>query len=115
MTITSSKMQSAVGCIISLNINGHLFINNLLKRISLKNPNLSQEQHDEESQVATYRLSQPPLQEYVVTLSNEDDADIAFDTIYILARDSMQAAYNALELSTDKHCKLLDVRLCDEW
>ena len=115
MTAISSRMQSAVGCIISLNINGRLFIKNLLKRNSLKNPSQSQEQPEEESQAATYKLSQSPLQEYVVTLSNEDDADIAFDTIYILARDSMEAAYNALELSTDRHCKLLDVRLCDEW
>ena len=101
-------MQSAVGCIISLNINGHLFIKNLLKRNSLKNPSQSQEQHDEESQAETYKLSQSPLQEYMVTLSDDEP-------IYILARNSMEAAYNAMELSTDRNCKLIDVRLCDEW
>ena len=108
MTTISSRMQSAVGCIISLNINGHLFIKNLLKRNSLKNLNPNQEQHDVESQEETYKLSQSPLQEYIVTLSNNEP-------IYILARNSMEAAYNALELSTDRNCKLIDVRLCDEW
>ena len=115
MTTISSRMQSAVGCIISLNINGHLFTKNLLKRNSLKNLSQSQEQHEEENQAATYELSQSPLQEYMVTMSNETNGFYSYDNIYILARNSMEAAYNAMELSTDRNCKLIDVRLCDEW
>ena len=114
MTILS-RMQSAVGCIISQNINGHLSIKNLFKRSSLKNPNQSQEQHEGESQEETYKLSQSPLQEYMVTLSNENEGFYSLDTIYILARNSMEAAYNAMELSEDRNCTLKDVRLCDEW
>lgn len=115
MTTISSRMQSVVGCIISLNINGRLFIKNLLKRNSLKNLNPNQEQHEGESQEETYELSHSPLQEYMVTLSNENDGFYSLDTIYILAHDSMEAAYNAMELSTDRNCTLKDVRLCDEW
>lgn len=34
---------------------------------------------------------------------------------YVLAPDSERAAWQALELSTQRDCKLLDVRLCDAW
>lgn len=81
----------------------------------MKNLNPNQEQHDVESQEETYKLSQSPLQEYMVTLSNENEGFYSLDTIYILAHDSMEAAYNAMELSTDRNCILKDVRLCDEW
>lgn len=81
----------------------------------MKNPNPNQEQHEEESQAETYELSHSQLQEYIVTLSNENDGFYSLDTIYILAHDSMEAAYNAMELSTDRNCTLKDVRLCDEW
>ena len=47
------------------------------------------------------------LKEYEVTLSGE--------TWYLLAEDSMQAAYSALELSEDRNTKLINVRIKDEW
>jgi len=53
-------------------------------------------------------LSHSPLQEWIVTLSSGEE-------MYILAADSMDAAYSALELSTDRHCKLLNVTRADEW
>ena len=37
------------------------------------------------------------------------------EEMYILAADSMDAAFSALELSTDRHCKLLNVTRADEW
>jgi len=74
----------------------------------LKSQHLNLVQHDEENQKLQYKLPHSPLQEYIVTLSNAE-------SIYILARNSMDAAYNALELSEDRHCKLIDVRLREEW
>lgn len=74
----------------------------------MKNQHQSHDLHDAENQKQLYKLSQSPLQEYIVTLSNAE-------SIYILARNSMDAAYNALELSEDRHCKLIDVRLREEW
>ena len=53
-------------------------------------------------------LTKPRLKEYLVTLSSAED-------IYILATDSMSAAFHALELSEDRNCKLINVRLADEW
>lgn len=47
------------------------------------------------------------LKEYEVTLSGE--------TWYLLAEDSMQAAYSALELSEDRNTQLINVRIKDEW
>ena len=48
------------------------------------------------------------LREYNVTLSSGE-------VIYILARSSEQAAWNALELAGDRTLKLVDVRQTDEW
>ena len=53
-------------------------------------------------------LSKPRLKEYLVTLSSAEE-------LYILATDSMDAAFHALELSEDRNCKLVNVRLADEW
>jgi len=74
----------------------------------LNNQPLNLVQHGEESLKLPYKLPQSPLQEYIVTLSNAE-------SIYILARNSMDAAYNALELSEERTCKLIDVRLREEW
>ena len=52
-------------------------------------------------------LSKPRLKEYLVTLSSAEE-------LYILATDSMDAAYSALELSEDRNTKLINVRLLDE-
>ena len=67
--------------------------------------------HDEENlQPRTQpNLSQSSrLREYNVTLSSGE-------TIYILARNSEEAAWHALELAEDRSLKLVDVRLTDEW
>ena len=53
-------------------------------------------------------LSHSSLREYNVTLSSGE-------TIYILARNSEEAAWHALELATDRTLKLVDCRLTDEW
>ena len=50
--------------------------------------------------------------DYVVTIC--DDAENV-ENIYVLARDAEHAAWQALELSSQRNCKLIDVRLCDEW
>lgn len=50
----------------------------------------------------------PKLHEYEVTLSYGN-------SFFILATDSMHAAYSALELSTERDNKLINVRLTDEW
>ena len=64
------------------------------------------DQHVEENQ--KYNLGSQSLREYQVTLSSGEK-------MYILAADSMDAAYSALELSEDRHTKLINVRLIDEW
>ena len=65
-----------------------------------------QDQHAEESQ--KYNLDPQSPKEYQVTLSSGEK-------MYILAADSMDAAYSALELSEDRNSKLLNVRIVDEW
>jgi hypothetical protein len=64
-------------------------------------------QHEDAS-LQPLDLSNSPLREYNVTLSSGE-------TIYILARDSEEAAWHALELAEDRTLKLVDVRLTDEW
>ena len=53
-------------------------------------------------------LSHSPLREYEVTLSSGE-------TMYILAANSEEAAWDALELSMDRQCKLTNVRRTHEW
>ncbi len=53
-------------------------------------------------------LSHSPLREYEVTLSSGE-------IMYILAANSEEAAWDALELSMDRQCKLTNVRRTDEW
>jgi len=65
-----------------------------------------QDQHEDVNQ--KYNLSSQSLKEYQVTLSSGEK-------MFILAADSMDAAYSALELSEDRHSKLLNVRILDEW
>ena len=64
------------------------------------------EQHEEEN--LKYNLNSQSPREYQVTLSSGEK-------MYLLAADSMDAAYSALELSEDRHTKLINVRLIDEW
>ena len=54
------------------------------------------------------QLESQSLREYQVTLSSGEQ-------IYILAANSMDAAYSALELSEDRDVNLLNVSLLDEW
>ena len=64
------------------------------------------EQHVEEN--LKYNLNSQSLREYQVTLSSGEK-------MYLLAANSMDAAYSALELSEDRSTKLINVRLLDEW
>ena len=34
---------------------------------------------------------------------------------YVLAPDSERAAWQAMELSSQRNCTLKDVRMCDDW
>ncbi len=65
-----------------------------------------QDQHEDENQ--KYNLDSHSPKEYQVTLSSGEK-------MFILAADSMDAAYSALELSEDRNTKLLNVRIVDEW
>jgi len=102
-------MQSVVGCIISQITNGHPYIESygfsifLLLR-SLKLSNL--EEHEDAN--LKYQLDSQSLREYQVILSSGEQ-------IYILAANSMDAAYSALELSEDRNVNLLNVSQIDEW
>ena len=73
----------------------------------LLNQSQSHVQHDDASH-QPLDLSHSSLREYNVTLSSGE-------TIYILAHDSEEAAWSALELAEDRTLKLVDVRLTDEW
>ena len=88
-------------------IHGLQFIKNfLLGRVSMSSPpHQSQDQHENEN------LHAHPLREYNVTLSSGGHVE----TIYILARNSMQAAYSALELAGDRNSQLINICLTDEW
>lgn len=65
-------------------------------------------QHDDARPQPPLDLSHSPFREYNVTLSSGE-------TVYILARNSEEAAWTALELAEDRTLKLVDVRLTDEW
>ena len=73
-----------------------------------QSPNPNQGQQDDANQQPPLDLSHSPLREYNVTLSSGEN-------IYILARNSEEAAWSALELAEDRTLKLVDVRLTDEW
>ena len=65
-----------------------------------------QDQHVEEN--LKYNLDSQSPREYQVTLSSGEK-------MYLLAANSMDAAYSALELSEDRNTELINVRLLDEW
>ena len=50
--------------------------------------------------------------EYEVRMAN-DVGDVRVE--YVLAPDVERAAWQALELSSQRNCTLKDVRMCDEW
>ena len=53
-------------------------------------------------------LTHSSLREYNVTLSSGE-------VMYILARSSEDAAWDAKELAEDRSLTVIDVRLTDEW
>lgn len=53
-------------------------------------------------------LTHSSFREYNVTLSSGE-------VMYILARSSEDAAWDALELAADRSLNVIDVRLTDEW
>ena len=57
-------------------------------------------------------LGTQPLREYEVKLIN-DVGDVVVD--YVVAPDVERAAWQAMELSSQRKCTLKDVRMCDEW
>ena len=64
------------------------------------------DQHVEEN--LKYNLKSQSPREYIVTLSSGEK-------MYLLAANSMDAAYSALELSEDRNTVLINVSLLDEW
>ena len=74
-----------------------------MKNVTRARTQSSHDQPDDESQ-----NKQPRIQEYEVKLSSGE-------IFYLLALNSISAAYSALELSEDRNCKLIDVKLTDEW
>ena len=50
--------------------------------------------------------------EYEVRMS-DDVGNIRVE--YVLAPDVERAAWQAMELSSQRNCTLKDVRMCDEW
>lgn len=52
------------------------------------------------------------LREYEVKMIT-DDGNVVVD--YVLAPGVERAAWQAMELSSQRNCKLKDVRQCDEW
>ena len=97
---TLSKTQSLHGFITSLITNGHQFIKNWRheKLTPRTQVNVNQDQHVD--------VNHPPLNEYIVTLSSGEG-------VYILAADSYEAAYMALELSKDTKTDLINVEIID--
>jgi len=85
-------MQSVVGCITSQTTNGHLSIASFGFAIFLywSRKLLHQDQHEDAN--PKHQLESQSLREYQVTLSSGEQ-------MYILAANSMDAAYSALELS----------------
>ena len=50
--------------------------------------------------------------EYEVRMMN-DVGDVLVE--YVLSPDVERAAWQAMELSSQRNCKLKDVKMCDEW
>ena len=57
-------------------------------------------------------LGRTRFDEYEVKFIN-DVGDVFIE--YVLAPDVERAAWQALELSSQRNCTLKDVRMCDEW
>ena len=57
-------------------------------------------------------LSRTHYDEYEVRMM-DDVGNVRIE--YVLAPDVERAAWQAMELSSQRNCSLIDVRLCDEW
>ena len=57
-------------------------------------------------------LGRTRYDDYEVTLRDQA-GDI--HVMYVVSPNSEQAAWSALELSTQRNCTLVNVRMCDEW
>ena len=57
-------------------------------------------------------LGKTRFDEYEVKMIN-NVGDVRIE--YVLAPDVERAAWQALELSSQRNCTLKDVRMCDEW
>ena len=57
-------------------------------------------------------LSRTHYDEYEVKMT-DDVGNIRVE--YVLSPDVERAAWQAMELSSQRNCTLTDVRLCDEW
>ncbi len=57
-------------------------------------------------------LSRTHYDEYEVKLT-DDVGNVRVE--YVLSPSSEHAAWQALELSSQRNCTLKDVRICDEW
>lgn len=105
MMTSLSRTQFSVGCTIFQAINGlvcikNYLIENLRRKRMYPRPDLHAEGSPE--------FHSHQLHEFIVTLSSGEP-------MYILAANSIDAAYSALELSEDRHNKLINVRFTDEW
>ena len=56
-------------------------------------------------------LGRTRYEDYEVLLRDGDDVF----TEYVVASNSEQAAWSALELSTHRGCELINVSVCDAW
>lgn len=102
-------MQSIAGFITSLITHGLYGIKNLHNVIHTFNPQNQMKRNLVLLDVVNRKYhNHRRFDEYIVTLSSGED-------MYILAANSMDAAYAALELSNDRHTQLVNVRLTDEW
>ena len=57
-------------------------------------------------------LSHTHYDEYEVKMT-DDVGNVRVE--YVLAPDVERAAWQAMELSSQRNCTLKDVRMCDEW
>lgn len=109
-------MQSIVGCIIFLIINGHHATNSLLNATLtyLKHVLVSVLRNVHNHAGAWTQmplLGNQKLDEYIVVL--EDGQEVW--TEFVMAPDSEHAAWAGYELSTNRNAYLKDVIRTDEW
>ena len=108
-------MQSVVGCITFLIINGHPDTKNLLRETltylnrGLRSVLRSVHNHGAWTQMPL--LGKQRLDEYAVVLEDGEERW----TEFVYAPNLEHAAWSALELSTNRNAQLKDVIRTDEW